>query len=287
MMNKLIISLPRLIFIVALLLALCACGVRFTYNQLDTIIPWYLDDYMEFSGEQQDLLESRLAQQLQWHRSTQLPTYAKSLRRIEHDLANSFNRRHLYQHRDQIKQYWQTLTRRITPDLVVILNSASDQQIEELFANLEEKNQEFQEEYVDLSERDWREKRVEQMRKHLKRWLGEVSTPQKRLIRDWSERLKWTSATTLEYRRQWQQRLRQALKHRHEDEKLTQALQTLLIDPEQIQPTALREMREYNTEIFFDLVLQLHEQLSSSQQVFLSNRIMSLADDFETLASTD
>lgn len=279
--------LLRFLLLSTLLLFLYACGMRFTYNNLDTIIPWYLDDYVELSDQQQALFEKQLAQQLNWHRGTQLPVYAQALRQIDQQLVKNFQRDRLYQHRDQLKQYWQVLVQQIIPDLTVLLAQSSDEQVQEFFTVLEERNLKFKERSVDVTEREWREKRADRMRKNLKRWLGEVSTQQQRIIDDWSERLQRTSTLTLQYRQQWQQNLRQLLNNRQNIKNFSAELENLLINPEQNQSPELRQAYDYNTELFFDLLTELNKDLSSAQRLFLSNKILSLAEDFETLARAD
>ena len=55
------------------LLCLTACsGTTFVYNRLDTILPWYLDDYVELNGTQERQLEEILRPFLNWHRRQEL-----------------------------------------------------------------------------------------------------------------------------------------------------------------------------------------------------------------------
>ncbi len=66
------------------LLALSACSsTTFVYNRLDFILPWYLDDYAELNGEQEEYLDTLLSPFLSWHRSQELPRYVDVLDRIE------------------------------------------------------------------------------------------------------------------------------------------------------------------------------------------------------------
>ena len=47
--------------VIACLLCLAACSsTTFVYNRLDTILPWYVDDYVELNREQDKYLDGLL-----------------------------------------------------------------------------------------------------------------------------------------------------------------------------------------------------------------------------------
>ena len=46
------VKFARISMLFALVLVLNGCAVKFVYHQLDWLMPWYLDDYMEIPGNQ-------------------------------------------------------------------------------------------------------------------------------------------------------------------------------------------------------------------------------------------
>jgi uncharacterized coiled-coil protein SlyX len=71
--------------VVALLLGGCSV-LRFTYNQADEILYWWLDGYTDFDTAQSAAAREAIARWLGWHRRTQLPDYAGQLARARQDV---------------------------------------------------------------------------------------------------------------------------------------------------------------------------------------------------------
>jgi hypothetical protein len=278
---------PHSIFIIGLLLALSACGIRFTYNRLDWIIPWYLDDYIELSDEQNSLFERQLATHLRWHRNTQLPEYSQQLRQVSAELQDGLTLAELDAMTERFRTIWQTLVTQLTPDIANLLATASDAQIRELFDNIELRNEKYRRKYVDLPEDELREKRAERVSERIEDWLGQITPAQQKAVNEWSRRFEATADLTLEYRKEWQARARTLLQRRREPDYFRTALQELLLHPEQSQSAPLQQAREHNLALFLDLILQIDKLMSSGQRRYLSNKIMTMAKDFEQLTQTE
>jgi hypothetical protein len=60
--------------------------LRFTYNQADEILYWWLDGYTDFDAAQSAAARESIARWLAWHRRTQLPDYAAQLARARQDV---------------------------------------------------------------------------------------------------------------------------------------------------------------------------------------------------------
>ena len=66
--------------LVATLFTLGACSTaRLAYNQAPNLLYWWLDGYMDFNGTQSGQARQDIDAFLAWHRSTELPTYARQL----------------------------------------------------------------------------------------------------------------------------------------------------------------------------------------------------------------
>src|SRR5882724_11445070 len=65
--------LGRIIGLLALATALAGCSaIKLGYNNLDHLAYWWLDSYVDFSGEQGTQVRENLAQLHQWHRTEEL-----------------------------------------------------------------------------------------------------------------------------------------------------------------------------------------------------------------------
>jgi hypothetical protein len=66
--------------LVALVLVLGACSTaRLAYNQAPNLLYWWLDGYMDFTSAQSPQARQDIDAFLAWHRSNELPTYARQL----------------------------------------------------------------------------------------------------------------------------------------------------------------------------------------------------------------
>lgn len=269
---------------VFLLLTVSSCTVKFYYNQLDWLIPWRLESYMSLNEAQQALLEQSLSQQLRWHRNTQLPIYANWLRQLRDDLQDGLDNEEFDRHQVVLQGYWQLLLNQLAPDLADLLVLASDEQIADLFANLEEKNQEYRQDYVDLPTPELREKYAEFTVKQLNRWLDRVTPEQERLISQWTEQIEVITPERLAYRQQWQNQLRELLAKRQDRNTFTVAFQQFFQSPELNRPAAYQQKLDHNRTVFQAFVLQLDARLTSQQRNFLLRRLDDLASDFQQLA---
>lgn len=275
--------MKRLVLLLCTVLVLGGCSVQFLYNRLNWLIPWYLEDYIEFTSDQRALLEDRVQAQLDWHRLTQLPQYADWLDTLRADMRDGLTAAELQSHSEQLRQHLRRLLTRLAPDGATLLATATDAQLADLFAALEEKNREYQAEHVDLTERARREDYVADMHKQLERWLGEVTPVQAQAVAAWSQAVEPTGPETLAYRRHWQASLRQALTEQREPVVLV----ALLERPEQTQPTALQAKRARNQERLLKLLLTIDSSLTSGQRRYLDKQLADLASDFMTLASAN
>ncbi len=76
-----------LALLLPLVLALSACGmVRLAYDQAPTLLYWWIDGYVDVSGEQTPKLREGIDRWFAWHRRTQLPDYAALLVRAQRDV---------------------------------------------------------------------------------------------------------------------------------------------------------------------------------------------------------
>ena len=270
----------------ALLAALLTvgCGVRFTYRQLDWLIPWYVYDYVDLQQEQRSLLEQRLMSQLDWHCRTQLPLYAAWLSVLAGDPRAALRRPALDRHYRQLIDYWKTLAGRLSPELAAVMAIATDAQVEELFQNLEARNRRSVERYVTPGPEQRHEQRVERMTQQLQRWVGPLTAPQQRSVVRWSLDLQPMAEQWIAARRNWQSQLRGLLEARADRQALEQGVRRLLVEPRQLWSADFRVLAEANEELTLQFLADFGESLQSQQLRHLSVELEALAADFDALA---
>ena len=128
--------------VVGLSLLFAGCSrVQFAYNQLDWLIPYYVDTQIELTDSQEDYLQQRVDALLDWHCSTHLEAYADLLRSANTDFQNgTMSEQKLRHFFSRVELYWKEIKRQANPAIAHLLLTASDSQVEELFNNLTNKD---------------------------------------------------------------------------------------------------------------------------------------------------
>ncbi|MGF1529609.1 MAG: DUF6279 family lipoprotein [Candidatus Competibacterales bacterium] len=268
----------------ALILVTSGCLVRWTYNQLDWLIPWYLDDYVDFTGTQRDLLDQRLGAMLQWHRYTQLPVYAQWLEDATEALADGLERQELLAIEARGRNLLDAFTNRILPDFAELLGRLDDAQVQGLLAKIEADNREFHRERVTLDLEARRRDRIQRAEEQLRRWTGDSTPAQRARLRAWSESAPALAPELWHYREDWRAYLAGLLAERRDRSALRAGLTTLLLEPDDLRRPAYRRQRELGRLALVELALDLDALLSSRQRQHLLGRLESYALDFRRLA---
>jgi len=272
-----------LLLLLGVALLSSACSFSFIYRQLDWLVPWRLGDYVTFDSEQRSLLEQRLLEQLDWHCGSQLQAYATWFRELQ-QAPQPFSRDDIERYFWRTTAFWRVLMRQLSPDVATLLRSASEQQIEELFTNLEQRNRKLDEEYVSADWETVQARRIERMSELLSRWLGPLEAPQQKAIARWARELGQSGGEWISSRRRWQAALREALKLRAEPERFAARIEQLLVEPESLWPEPYRREYARMRSRTLDLLAEIAALQTPEQLRHLRYELGAWADDFDRLA---
>lgn len=276
--------ISRLSFAVLAALLLGACSMQFGYDRLDRVITWYLDDYVELTGEQYAFVQAQLQEKLCWHRRTQLPQYAAWLRRVDAGVQGNLTPEELDRYEAEFLSYWKQLTGTMVPDATRLFATLSDRQFREMAQRFELKNQEYAAEWVKPSPAKLRREYGRAMAKNLERWIGSLTNAQERAVERWSDAIALIGEERLAVRRAWQTRLLAALQNRRDHARLEQEVRALFVDFERQRTPAYQRQWEHNLRLAKRLILQVQTLLTARQRTHLAERVAELAGDFETIA---
>lgn len=274
------------VFLAAILLLSGCSSLQFAYNRLDWLISYQLGHFVSWTDSQEELLSQILEQQLRWHRSSQLPIYASWLQNLRTSL-NTDTRltvQDLDSYEADLRAMYSQLVHQLSPAAAKLLSTLNITQIEQFMTALEQRNREFYEERVAISERAQRAYRVKQMLEQIERWLGEVTPRQRQRVESWAATLELSSAETLAFRQHWQKAFRALLQQRQVAD-FQRQLRDFALAPEALQTSALRLKRQHNLQLFKLLLRDIYGQLNSGQQQYLDNRLQTLSGDFIELAA--
>lgn len=267
-----------------LLASLAACGTQFVYNRLDWLTHYYLSSQVSLDGPQSSELRANLREFFVWHRSNELPRYASFLERFASAAGRPLTREQLESGSGEIEDFVRTSITRGAPDAARWLDGLRPQQVDELFANLEKKEQESRKEHCDLESTKRREKSVERFIENVEDWTGRLRRSQRELV---AARLATTSGDPcLDLSAQARSRIEfRALVDRHRRQAdFAERIASFLTRPEDRWEPAYAEAYASNRAIIFDLIADLDRTMSAEQRRRALSRLREFAGNLRKLA---
>jgi hypothetical protein len=272
-------NLRRLSLILAMLLLLQGCGLKFWYNRLDWVATWYVDDYVELSEQQEQQLEQWIRLKTQWHRQQELPKYIEWLEQLENDLQQGQIETRYDEHYRQLVAFYQTLVEQLGDDFAAMMVNLTDAQVTQLLKVLDKEDRELRKWLEKRDPQDRLEAREDDIKDGLSDWIGSLSKSQKALVRRWAQELKPTLKLRLDYREGWREKLQQALQQRQLPG-ATDAITELLTHAAKWQSDELKQRYQFNRELNRRYLIELYATLSEKQKRRLLSRLENYREDF-------
>jgi len=174
----------RFILLLATLMLLSGCSaVRLGYDNADTLARWMIDDYIDFSPEQEALARERLTKLHGWHRKTQLPDYAVVLGDFQQFVAGKPNTDDALVLLDRVFMRGKTFYREATPDIAEFVRTLTPLQIDQMAERFAKKNAEFAKTMkLGESESEQRKAYFKRMLERSEYWFGSFSDEQEKAL---------------------------------------------------------------------------------------------------------
>ncbi|QCI13962.1 hypothetical protein E6B08_22600 [Pseudomonas putida] len=273
-----------LLIALGFIVALAACTrIDLAYRNLDRLVPWSLDDYLDMNSEQKALLDDRLKQHLAWHCKTQLPGYLDWLDRVRDMVAeDQVTDQALQQRTDEARQAIGRVAEAITPSAAELLRGMSDAQVAEMRDTFRDDISERQKKYVDTPVAQQIIRRTERMEKRLTPWFGELTPTQQQRVQAWSQALGDQNREWIANRAHWQQQLLLAMNQRN-DASFEPRLATLLQRKESLWTPEYRAAYQNTEQQARSLLVDLVQQSTPQQRRFLQDRLSKVRADFSGL----
>ncbi|MBY5920712.1 DUF6279 family lipoprotein [Ferrimonas balearica] len=275
--------MKRWAWILLLLTFLGGCSPRFVYGWLDWIIPWQVDDYVTLSSSQEGALDAIIQRQLRWHRHHELPLYLEHLERLQADVAGPLDEETVLRHMNEASEHWYRLFAHLLPDIVGLIQSFSDKQVEEILAQINQENAELQEKYGELSLSKRVKRANKMMEKSMRKWLGKLSPAQKAVIADYNLNRHNTLALWLAYRQDWIDHFAKALRQRSDREQLERELTLLLVTPDELKGQQYLSQIQENRRRLARGLITIHAEMTPRQSRKLNRELDDLREDLEYL----
>ncbi|MFK3643008.1 MULTISPECIES: DUF6279 family lipoprotein [Pseudomonas] len=270
------------LLIISLLLGACS-RVGLAYRNLDVIIPWNLNDYLDMNSEQKSWFNQRLQQHLSWHCTTQLPGYLDWLDRLQLMVQNNqVSDQGLQERTREAKQAIAETAQQITPSAVELLQGLNDQQVKEMNSAFAKDLQEHQEQYLKPPLAQQIEQRSQRMSKRLNAWLGPLSPSQQQRVEQWSSSLGQQNQQWIANRAHWQAQFSAAVEQRQNSD-FPQRIEQLLVHRESLWTPDYRQAYAHTEQAARSLLVDLMAQSTPAQRQRLLKKIDGVRKDFAEL----
>lgn len=256
----------KAIVILTLITAVAACSFKTVYNRLDYLIPEYVEGMVTLDDVLEEKLEQSTLVLLEWHRNTQLKQYADWLSALQRDMATQLTEQQVEQRITEMDRFWRSLSAKVNDEMAHLLPLLNKEQLDELFMNIDDTNDEFREESVDLNEEQRIEDYVERISDTYQGWIGELTDEQQRNVEQAATELVSTAELRLQRRLQWQHGIREILAEEDTVQNKTDRLRQFLAGFEDIDDETMKEKSEINRGIIVRLTVQISHSMTEDQQ---------------------
>jgi Family of unknown function (DUF6279) len=263
------------------LLFLTSCSSTFIYNQLDWLIPWYVDDYVDLTGPQKKSLKQQLQPLLHWHRKEELARYLDLLAGIEEDLAAPLDGSTLQGWVDAASLAGERLEQHMLPLAFEVGEQLSDAQMADFLESLWDKQAELEEEFLERDDAAYIEESYENFEENLREFLGRLNAEQKLLVQEAAASLQRFDDAWLAERRAWLELLQRVLSERRDD--WQQQIVDAMADRQQMQSPQYRDIYLRNQQIILQAVADVLNSRTEKQSTHLQEELDQLRRSLQKL----
>lgn len=275
---------PVCIIVLCLTLAVAACSrIDLAYRNLDVLVPWSLNDYLNMNRQQKTWLDERLKQHLAWHCKTQLPGYLEWLDQIRQMVVtDQVTDQALLQRTTEARQAIGRVAEAITPSATQLLRGMSDEQVAQMRQAFLDDIRERQANYVETPLPKQINDRAKRMEKRLEPWLGELNASQRLRVLTWSQALGDQNRQWIANRAHWQQQLVLVMAQR-DTHAFEPRIAQLLQRKESLWSPEYRIAFQHSEQQARSLLVDLMKQSTPVQRQYLQQRLSKVRNDFTEL----
>ena len=278
-------ALRALLAVLVISMFASGCTIKLAYNFLDWGLYWELKDYVKFNRDQRLLVKDEITQLIDWHRSDELPQYADQLEKLSTGLKSGMTVEQLEQSYDNLRDSWQRIVVKTLPAAVEIISNLNDQQINDFFDMLIEKEGDDAKEIESGTSARTLEEREAYVSEKMVGVIGKLNEEQKTLIAQWAQRMEPTKEFSLVQAIKWRTRMQAAAAQRHDKQQLEKNLMVLFANPNQLRSHIYRRIIEKNKHLVMQLLFDLNQTLTNQQRSKLVKKLNGFIEDFRELSA--
>lgn len=285
------ISSFRTWFLVALLALVAACSsLKLAYNNGDTLLYWWLDNYVDFDDAQSGQVKKDIDDLFRWHRKTQLQDYVQVLQRAQQQLRGNPTPAELRADYDDIRARTQSLLLKAAPDIADLALSLKPEQLAQMEKKFAKNNDKFRRENMKGDREDQNAFRYKKSMEQFELWFGSFSREQKDIIRKASDARPLDNAIWLDERVRRQRNVlalaRKIMQEKPTREQAVAQIQSLIRESfARLDNSERKAFYEANTSASIGLVHTVIGIATPEQKAHAQKRMQGWINDFTTLAA--
>ena len=265
-----------------MLLCLGSCSsTTFLYNRLDTLIGWYVRDYVSLTRDQRNDFNRRVDALLDWHRAEELPPYVVWLTEFEDSLDEDLTEVELDELVDQLEEAASRLQAQVLDLLINFGATLSHEQRIEFVLTLQKDQAELEKKYLARTDEAYYQDIQRQFQKNLSRFLGSLTDSQKHAIEERSAEYQRLDFLWVEDRGRWVSQLERVL--RLNDLDWPDQAREIYLKRRDNRDSEYEQAFARNTTISREIILSVLNQRTSKQDLRLKREIEKYRTDFEAL----
>ncbi len=276
----------------ALLLAACSTthlmysSATLAYANATPMLAWYVGDYVDMTGEQEDWVRDRIRRVMSWHRAQELPQYSRLLESLAASAEAGFTEDHVRNAHREIREGYHRFLAQAMPDVADFFLRLEPGQVDQLERKFAADSRKLASETVELSVEKRRARGQRKFVEHTEEWVGKLSAAQKALI---AERL--TAMPDGEPDRLAERRYRQAetialIRAKPDRERMIAGLRRLMVDPDSWRSPEFQQRQRERDARLFEMIVALGATLSPGQREHLQRRLRGYARDFTEISAS-
>jgi len=268
-----LVRLTKIASPILAVLVLAGCStIKFAYNSIDWVLLDKADHYLNLNDSQRELAKQLVAARIEVHRREELPIYVATMREARVMLADNFTPAELEVIKERIPAVYRRTMRDTIPGIVILLAEVDDAQIDHLQARFEERNSEFENDFMPNSMQVRLERRVERSAEMFEFFIGELRPDQLELVARHRNAMPLTADDWLAYHQARQKELLAMLRRQAPNEELERYLVAWWVNLAD-QPPALKRKMALNADGWSQMLLALDKTLDDGQRQKLLGKL--------------
>ncbi len=269
--------------VVLVALVITGCATKLVYRNLDWFILEYVDDYVSLDRDQEQIVKVQLESLIDWHQQQELDAYLGQIDEILALELTQVTDQDLQYHSQQFSEHIYRLANRIAPDIYALSQLATDEQLEQFLENYNNKGQERQQEYLDMSADERMQERKQKMLDNSERWLGDLTDAQVQLVNEWAENRVDNRNLWHAHRVAMGDRMKTMFARRFDVVNYQAEMMSMLTEPEKYYSSELDQQLLRTREINRHYLVLLAHSTTPQQQRYFQEQVFDWRDTINSL----